>query len=589
MYRRGPDSNGIWQNKNYTAGFVRLSIRDLSENGSQPMLSQCGNYCLTFNGEIYNSDNYKSELRAKGVQFRSTSDTEVLLYALVHFGVDRVLREFDGMFAFAFYDQQKNELLVARDRVGIKPLYIGTTATDVIFSSQYDHIINYQSIKNNGLDYAALGNYLQLGFVPDNSGVVQNTFLLPHGHYATITSNGVDVSRYYFFTNSSNHGGFVNEEELYRQTVNEQLVSDVPVGTFLSGGVDSPLLSWWANQQQEIHAFTIGNQGDILDETDNVKQYAKAFGIKSFIKQITEKDLLDTLDDNTKAYSEPFADFSSIPSLVVSKYARQHVKVVLSGDGPDELFWGYERNMRMLQQGPLFFQSKTTLLLQYVSSRISGTKRFSNFSRFLKSKSFTDFYYRSLFTFGGDAWIKKIFKHDIQEPYFLKTIRANFERGNGDVETIMSNVRELEMNLHLQRILMKVDRASMFHSLEVRVPYLSNTILDYSAGLRYSDCVKDGIGKYNLKKMLMNKVDPSLVLKQKKGFLVPMRNWLRNEIRTDVTDKLMHMPSELNDHFNRKQIELLLKKHMVKQVDYSGIIWALYSLVNWHQQHRNAK
>ncbi len=166
--------------------------------------------------------------------------------------------------------------------------------------------------------------------------------------------------------------------------------------------------------------------------------------------------------------------------------------------------------------------------------------------------------------------------HGYPEPYLPKTI-------------IMNTVRELEMNLHLQRILMKVDRASMYHSLEVRVPYLSNAVLDFSSTLRYTNCVNDGIGKYNLKKLLMQKVDPSLVLKPKKGFLIPMRNWLRKEIKSDVKDKLLNMPSEMKDHFDRKCLQALLKKHMDDKIDYSGIIWALYALVNWHNNHRNAR
>jgi asparagine synthase (glutamine-hydrolysing) len=585
MNHRGPDSNGVWYNDHYITGFVRLAIRDLSYNGNQPMLSACGNYCLTFNGEIYNVERFRADLRSKGVAFKSTTDTEVLLYALMTYGVKKVLDEFDGMFGFAFYNQHKNELVIARDRVGIKPLYIGQTDHDIIFSSQYDHVINYDTIQNNAIDHSALGNYLQLAFVPDGSGIVKNTSLLPHGHYATITSSGVEVKQYYY---AAAETSACRAEEVFQNSVSSQLVSDVPVGTFMSGGVDSPLVSYWANQVKPIKAFTIGSTDKEIDETDHVKAYVKAFEIESFIQEITEKDLLETIAANSKAYSEPFGDFSSIPTLAVSKFASQHVKVVLSGDGPDELFWGYQRNIKMMEYGPAYFKSKPQLLLNYLNAKISGKKTMSNYSRLFTSPTFSNFYFRSLFTYGGDEWISKIYKPQISEPYFINNISNSIEANTASIESIMKTVRDIEMNIHLQRILLKVDRASMYNSIEVRVPFLSNAVLDYSNSLRYADCISGGIGKFNLKKILMQKINPDIVLKPKKGFLVPMHSWLRNEIRKDVTDKILNMPGELQDLFDRPSLERLLKSHMDKKIDYSGIIWALYTLVNWHHHHRNA-
>jgi asparagine synthase (glutamine-hydrolysing) len=585
MQHRGPDSEGIWEDERYITGFVRLSIRDLSSNGNQPMLSDCGKYCLTFNGEIYNVEKYRLNLISKGVYFKSTTDTEVLLYALIHYGIEKTLHELDGMFAFAFYNQAQNKLTVARDRVGIKPLYIGHTNSDIIFSSQYDHIIQYDTLKNNAINHSALGNYLQLSYVPAGCGIVESTYMLPHGHYATITSTSVDIKQYYFGAASSVEN--VCEERLFRESVQSQLVSDVPVGTFMSGGVDSPLISHWANEIKNIKSFTIGSTDKDIDETENVKTYANAFGIESFVQTITENDLLQTITQNSKAYSEPFGDFSSIPSLVVSKFAAQHVKVVLSGDGPDELFWGYHRNVKMLEYGPLYYKSKSQLLLHYVSSKLKGNKLPANYKRFFNSPTFSDFYFKSQFSFGGE-WISKIYKPEINRPYFLEKIKEAYKEDD-DIGTIMKNVRDIEMNFHLQRILLKVDRASMYNSIEVRVPYLSNRVLDYSNSLNYTSCVVDGIGKYNLKKILMKDVGADIVLKPKKGFLIPINSWLRNQIRKDVTEKILNMPSELKGLFDKKALELLLKKHMEDKMDYSGIIWSLYALVNWHTEHRLAK
>ncbi len=283
MAHRGPDAEGIWQNnKNYITGFVRLAIRDLSRHGNQPMVSDCGNYCISFNGEIYNAGDFKWQLEKKGVRFKSTSDSEILLYALIHFGIEKVLAEFDGMYAFSFYDLQKNELVLARDRLGIKPLYIGFDKQEsIIFSSQYDHVINYASLRNEALDYEAIGSYLQLGYVSANMGAVKNTVLFPHGHYAVINEQGYHLKRYAFNATSIKNDNRLLNESLFYNATQQQLVSDVALGTFLSGGVDSSLISFWANQHQSVKAFTIGANDHFTDERKAAESFAHTFRIPS--------------------------------------------------------------------------------------------------------------------------------------------------------------------------------------------------------------------------------------------------------------------------------------------------------------------
>ena len=275
MKRRGPDDKGFWTNReNYSAAFVRLSIRDLSVNGHQPMVSSCGNYVLSFNGEIYNSDNYVERLKTKGVIFKSHSDTEVLLYALMHFGVEKVLAEFDGMYAFAFYNVFKDELILARDRVGIKPLYIGYDSSFLIYSSQYDHIINADFVKNNGIDYESLGNYLEYGYMVAGKAIIKNTLVVPQGHYVVVNKSGYNIIKHYDFIESTPKND--NDiEGLFKSSVRAQMVSDVPVGTFLSGGVDSPLINYWATELGPVQAFTIGNEHPAYDESFYAKQYAE--------------------------------------------------------------------------------------------------------------------------------------------------------------------------------------------------------------------------------------------------------------------------------------------------------------------------
>ncbi|MDB5193066.1 MAG: asnB [Segetibacter sp.] len=589
MHHRGPDSNGVWSNdKNYLAGFVRLSIRDLSENGSQPMLSSCNSYALSFNGEMYNTHLFKLRLEKEGVQFRSTTDTEVLLYGLIHWGVEYVLQNFDGIFAFAFYNANKNELLLARDRTGIKPLYIGHSNEGIIYSSQYDHIINHEYCKSNALNTGALGAYLSLGYVPENAGIVGNTFMLPHGYYAKVTPTGYTCSRFYCYPlHQQNSSSVSTLEEVIQRNVEAQMVSDVPVGTFMSGGVDSPLVSYYANKHAGIQSFTIGVNDTTMDESKAAAEYAFIFNTRHQCKVITEKDLLNSIQQNTKAFTEPFADFSSIPTLVLSGFAREKVTVALSGDGGDELFWGYPRNLRMQQEGLVFKHNKLVRLLNFGKEKITGSKRITR-RRHLQVNDFPAYYYRSLFITGAEHWLPELFESKIEDAFFLSELYKEKGSLKVDADSLMQVLRKLEFDIHLQRILLKVDRASMYHSLEVRVPLLSNEMVDYSTTVNSKQCIQHGQGKYNLKELLISKSNKALVLQPKKGFVIPIGTWMRTELRKDVEEKLFNMPRELSTLFNQKELYEVVNQHMSNKQDWGWLLWSIYSLINWHQQHRNA-
>ncbi len=588
MHHRGPNSNGVWTNeKNYIAGFVRLSIRDLSANGSQPMLSACGQYALSFNGEMYNTQPFRQRLEKEGVVFRSTTDTEVLLYALAHWGEEYVLENFDGIFAFGFYDVAANSLLLARDRTGIKPLYIGHSTNGIVYSSQYDHIINHTYIKSNPLDTGAIGAYLSLGYVPENAGAVSSTFMLPHGYFLRVDSTGFSKHRFFNYSLRQKKESSRSLAEILEENVKAQLVSDVPVGTFMSGGVDSPLVSYFANKYTSLRSFTIGVDDQQMDESGAARQYADIFKTEHLCQQITEKDLLETISDNTKAFSEPFADFSSIPTLILSKFARQKVTVALSGDGGDELFWGYPRNLRMLKEGMLFKHNKLLRLLTFGREKFTGAKRIAR-KRHLEVSNFPAYYYRSLFITGAEYWLPSLYAAQAEEAFFLQELYSEADALNITDQQVMNVLRKLEFDIHLQRILMKVDRASMYHSLEVRVPLLSNEVVDYSTTVNYRDCIKSGQGKYNLKELLITQTNAKLVLQPKKGFVIPIGDWLRKELRKDLEEKLMNMPAELSFLFHKKELQKLLSGHMQQQTDWGWLLWSLYSLVNWHTQHRHA-
>jgi asparagine synthase (glutamine-hydrolysing) len=585
MKHRGPDSNGTWKHENYIAGFVRLAIRDLSENGNQPMISSCGKYAISFNGEIYNSEEFRLTLQTLGVSFKSTTDTEVLLYALKHWGADEVLEKFDGIFAFAFYNANTNDLILSRDRTGIKPLYIGHSLEGVVYSSQYDHIMHHPYVKANALNTGAIGSYMQLGYVPENTGAVENTFLLPHGYYLKVDHSGYTMHHFYNYAVQNTATSTASLEYLLDTNVQKQLVSDVPVGTFMSGGVDSPLVSYYAGKRNVLSSFTIGVDDPSIDESKAAAAYAALFGTNHHNLHITEQDLLKTIDDNTAAFSEPFADYSSIPTLLLSKFARQNVTVAMSGDGGDELFWGYPRNAKMLQEGMLFKKNKLERVLAFGKEKIAGGKRITK-RRHLQVDDFPAYYYRSLFMTGAETLLPDLYKHKADEAFFLQRIYKEHGAKTTSEDDLMNVLRKMEIDIHLQRILLKVDRSSMYHSLEVRVPLLANEIIEYSSSLHYKDCVQNGQGKYNLKKLLAEKSSEQLVFQPKKGFVIPIGKWLKNELKNDVEEKLLNMPSELAPLFNRAQLIKILKEHNDGVNDWGWLTWSLYALVNWHSYHR---
>lgn len=585
MRHRGPDKQTVWtNNSNYITGFARLAIRDLSNNGDQPMISDCGNFCITFNGEIYNTVELKNLLLPFISSYKSTSDTEVLLYALIYLGFEKTLSLADGIFAFAFYDIKQNSLLLVRDRIGVKPLYVGVSGEEIIYSSQYDHIVNHPSFSKQTIDERAIGNFLQLGYISENFGAYKNTKLLKHGFYYIANSKGFHEKEYYCYPVNNMYADKNYLENYIDESVKKQLVSDVALGTFMSGGVDSTLVTYFANEEKKINTFTIGIKDSELDESSNADAFAKIFGTAHHHKYFSQKDLLALINENTIAYSEPFADVSSLPVLMLSRFAREKVTVALSGDGGDELFWGYPRHFKMLNHLPSYKKSKFSRRVNLLKNKIS-TPGNTDLARHWSEDDFFSYAYHSLFITGALEQQQKFFNADAYDAFAYENIKLLNAKKNIGTAEMMNMVRKLEMDIHLQRILLKVDRASMFHSLEVRVPLLSNKMLDISTAFTFNDCIKNKQGKINLKEILAKKSNEQLVMLPKKGFAIPIDEWIRKEIKHDVEDKIMHMPPALATLFNRKALEKMFANHIANIANNGWLLWAIYSLVNWHSFH----
>lgn len=587
MKHRGPDDDGMWSNnRNYLGAFVRLSVRDVSQLGHQPMLSADGNYCLSFNGEIYNTAVLCNYLKGFSIRWKSSSDTEILLYALIYLGVDKTLAITDGMYAFAWYNKLQDELVVARDRMGIKPLYLGSNDKGVVYSSQYDHIINHAYFRDNAIDTGALGQYLQLGYTPVGSGVYEQTQLVPQGTYFKIKHKQISSYKYYDFQYNAHT---VLPEELshaLQHTVESQLISDVPVGCFLSGGVDSSLAVWYASQgHKKINCFTIGNMQREFDESGPAKELAHKTEVSHHISILSNEHALALIARHAEAFSEPYADHSSLPILHLSSFAKEKVTVALSGDGADELFWGYNRSIKLLSETSLYsgqhFLRKPLAALYriYKLNQVIG-------AGFWNQDNFDLLYYQRMFVTGAYEQVPKLFKRNTPWPDVLRQLANQLNRNSQNTE-LMQHARYIELYFHLQRILIKTDRASMFSGLEVRVPYLSNAMLQYASALTHKDCIWKTEGKYNVKKLLEHYMGSSFAFRKKQGFVIPIDHWMHTTLKADVTEKLLDMPSALSCFFDKKRLESYVRTYFSQKSNRSWFVWTLYTLVLWHRNHVN--
>ena len=589
MERRGPDDEGTWIDEQCAFGFRRLAIIDLTPTGHQPMLSEDSRHILVFNGELYNFTELRTQLEAKGYHFRSTGDSEVALYSLVEWGVD-ALEKFNGMFALAFYNTREKSLLLARDHAGIKPLYFLHGSHGLVFASQYNQVVQHPWAENLGVSQDALSLYLRFGWIPAPYAVLEQTHLLEAGSWLKIYADGhTEQGNFFNFPKQqvpSLRGTEAIDalDEALDRAVRRHLISDVPVGVFLSGGIDSPLVAAKARQisGQKLQAFTIGVDDPQMDESDNAQEYSRELDLEITLRMTNQQTALDMLDDVIEATTEPSADFSIFPTLLVSQLASEQVKVVLTGDGGDELFWGYPgRFVPMLQQARYFDQPK---LLRYGS---------------IAARKFLGVGYAThevLYPTLGRLFQKK---HTLTSEQDLAGIFPSlpelpgefslFEFAGTGIDETAQWTRWNEYTLHLARVLMKADRASMHQSLETRLPLLDREVIDVAIRMDWRDCLDldSRLGKIPLRKVLARSVKHQT--QTKKGFTVPMHTWLKGPLQGLLVEKVINQKSllgqEMNNQVLREQnLQLLAGNHHKA----SGL-WLLLSLALWQDRHMQRK
>lgn len=587
MARRGPDDRGLWADDVCRLGFRRLAILDLSPVANQPMIVD-GRFALVFNGEVYNFRELRDELERLGETFNTTGDAEVILRALIRWGKG-ALDRFNGMFALGFYDAQRRSLLLARDVVGIKPLYVLSGREGLFFASQYDQIIAHPWAAQRSVSSSAAGLYLRFGYVPAPYAVLEGTEMLEPGCWLEVSADGrVRRGRYYVFPafqqpDLRGDDAFEAVDAAVTAAVHRQMISDVPLGAFLSGGIDSPLVAAKAVATAgSLRAFTIGSDDALLDETADAMAYARGLGLTHIVEHYTPDRAIDWLDRVIDACGEPMADASIFPTMLLSSMARREVTVALSGDGGDELFWGYvARFSAVLQRADEFRQPYWLRFGRRVFHRLSGVP---NSSSALRWPTIGD-WYRGVHSRLSDPLLLRIFTDLPRLPAEFRLFDYDGRRPDETAQWLRWN----ELTGHLTRVLLKVDRASMYHSLEVRVPLLDREVLDVAARIDWESCLHldTGEGKQPLRRALSRHV--TIQSSAKRGFSVPMAQWLRGPLLPLFREKVLTRSELLGLPFQRAAMEASLNEHLSGRIDQSRWLWTILSLALWSERHLERK
>ena len=586
MDRRGPDDSGIWTDaKGCTLVFRRLAIIDLSPMGHQPMTIGNGRFVLVFNGEVYNFQELRYELESRGVQFRSTSDSEVVLHALIEWG-NKALERFNGMFALAFYDSVERRLLLARDHAGIKPLYYLIRPQGIVFGSQYNQILAHPLSRHLRISQESLGLYLRLAYIPAPYALLENSYMLEPGTWIQFDVEGrIQRERYYQFPQYDTerlkgHEAIEAVDAVTTEAVKRHLVSDVPVGAFLSGGIDSPLVvaKMRAVSAASIEAFTIGTGEEATDETTDALAYAREFGVDHTVATMSQDDSLDFIDEVIDACGEPFGDYSMFPTMMVSRLASQKYKVMLSGDGGDELFWGYTGRFGPLVGRAQEFQ--TPRWGRWVGKGLQRIFGKGNSGYSLTHRSLGH-WHRSMLTHLPEHALRQVFPSLAAWPADY----IAFENNSCESRSAAKYSRLSEFECHLPYVLMKVDRASMYHSLEVRVPFLDREVIEVASRIDWRECLDldQKLGKIPLRMVLARYAKHHT--RVKRGFEVPMGEWLRTSLREKFEETLLTRNEILGLEIDRKSLRTLFDRHLQGQGNYSWGLWPLLSLGLWVDRH----
>lgn len=636
---RGPDDFSNWLSEDELCGFShrRLSIVDLSASGQQPMTSQCKRYIIVYNGEVYNFRDIALQLKADNVVLKGGSDTEVILEAISLWGVDETLQKMHGMFAIALFDQQNQSLTFIRDRMGEKPLYVGSYKNQIIFASElkalqiiFSRQADFSSKTENGhsnlpkLDKQAIELYLRHGYIPAPYSVFQNIFKLPAANKVTIERQQrqlfindpkiwLTAFQPYWSLNSSVNETIVADdkqvhlqetfEKSLEQVVEREMQADVPLGAFLSGGVDSStIVAVMQNiaikkNADPVKTFSIGFEQDQFNEAPFAASVAKHLGTEHYEKIVTVNDAQNVIPLLSKIYDEPFADSSQIPTFLVSQLAKSHVTVSLSGDGGDELFGGYERYA--WAQAIWAKVSWMPVSARKIISRILGLLSFLNSSKSpqqirkisakiqrlsaMLSADSRQFFYRVLISANVNAENLILSTEGVSSDGQNK-LCDQFAKLSFEEDHFLHQMMFIDMHHYLpDDILTKVDRASMAVSLESRVPLLDHLLVEQAWKMRNLTAENEKPSKQALRKILYQSVPKRLIERPKKGFAIPLAEWLITDLREWADNLLDFQLLKTQEVFDAEKVTKLWNDFKDGKRGSEHLLWSLLMFQSWYQ------
>ncbi|MDD6628222.1 MAG: asparagine synthase (glutamine-hydrolyzing) [Lachnospiraceae bacterium] len=589
MYHRGPNDSGIWekQKEEYGVGFAqrRLSILDLSELGHQPMLSSDGKTVITYNGEVYNFIQLRNELEHLGHHFKSNCDTEVIIAAYRQWGCS-CFAKLNGMFAIAIYDEEKDCIVLARDRMGKKPLYYYKKDSDFVFASELKPIMKYPSFSKE-INYNVIGQYMCNKCIGSPDTIFLNTYKMKPGSYLIYHDGEIQTYQYWDLINIHKNAEIsicsLDEakkqlRELLRDSVSKRLIADVPVGTFLSGGIDSTLITAVAQEVSDcpVDSFTIGFYDKERNEAPYAAEIAKHIGTKHHEMYMKEEQILQMLQNLPVYYDEPFSDSSQLPSMLVSKIAAENVTVALSGDGGDELFCGYKMyDWTWIAQ---HFDFLGAIESKMPWNNAALAKLPMEFRAFIRNRDKE--YKCQLYIDVMIEEAQKILMPDVKGVKFEceKDIKANNWQ---DKRMVLDMVTYLPDD-----ILTKMDRASMKYSLEVRCPLLDYRIPEWSFQVSHDLKYHHFDKKYLLKELTYEYVPKDLLDRPKKGFGVPLRKWLRTVLKSEIVHFSEPKILKQQGIFDSDGIARLIEKQAKSdKIVYSSLLWSFYVFQKWYQTY----
>lgn len=620
LVHRGPDSYGTWQSSNneLVFGFRRLAIQDTSVNGNQPMHSKSGQYVIVFNGEIYNHFVLRKEIENiySNYIWKSNSDTETLLACFELWGIDESIKKCSGMFSFAVWCNKNKLLTLGRDRLGEKPLYYGWQGAGknsiFFFGSELKAFHKHPAFEKE-INRDSISSFLRHSYIPAPHSIYKDIYKLFPAHLARISLKSKKINLAKYWAPEVNHceekklNSFSSDieardslEDILQSSVKEQMISDVPIGAFLSGGVDSSAIVslMQRNSTQRVRTFTVGFQDKEFNEADHAKAVADHFQTDHSDLYINSQDLLDVVPALANLYDEPFGDSSQIPTYLISQFAKQNVSVALSGDGGDELFCGYNRYQitdkywKKLKSIPLPVRKLIALgilkitphNLEKIYTLLNKRNQYSNLSNKLYkgAKVLASIDTRTLYTDLVSACNDpNSMVIDGKESNTFFDSNLNSFSHLDDVSMMMS----MDLLTYLpDDILVKVDRASMGVSLETRAPMLNYKLVEFALKLPQKYKLRDGTSKWLLREVLYKNIPKNLIERPKAGFAIPIGEWLRSSLKEWASDLLSNEVLEKQGFFNATKIQERWLQHQSRKYNWEHFLWNVLMFQSWYKE-----